>query len=47
MKQVIDRLSVSLQQYNRKSHTGLTVAIVLLFLVFWCVSFYVLINSYA
>jgi hypothetical protein len=47
MKQVLDRLSVALRRQNETNHTGLTVALVLMFLVFWCVSFYVLVNSYA
>lgn len=47
MKQVLDRLSLTLQNQSKKNHTGLTVAIVFIFLLFWCVSFYVLVNSYA
>ncbi|MER3464105.1 MAG: hypothetical protein C4329_06530 [Chitinophagaceae bacterium] len=47
MATVLNRLNAALKKINEKSHTGLTVALVLMFLAYGCVSFIVLVNSYA
>jgi len=46
MKQAIERL-VKMENTQEKFHLLSTVVMILLFLTFWGVSFYVLVNSFA
>ncbi len=47
MKQVLQRLLVAHEETHDKFHMGSTLFMILLFLTFWGVSFYVLVNSLA
>ena len=47
MKTMWKRLSENGNQTHEGFHFGTTIAMILLFLAFWGVSFYVLLNSYA
>jgi hypothetical protein len=48
MKQVMQRLLVAAKdETHEKFHLGSTIFMILLFLAFWGVSFYVLVNSLA
>lgn len=47
MKQVLQRLLVAREETHDKFHLSSTIVMILLFLTFWGVSFYVLINSLA
>jgi hypothetical protein len=46
MKTVMKRLSAGANSHEG-FHLGMTIVMILLFLAFWGVSFYVLLNSYA
>lgn len=47
MKQVLQRLLVANDETHDKFHMPTTIFMILLFLTFWGVSFYVLVNSLA
>jgi cytosine/uracil/thiamine/allantoin permease len=47
MKTVLKRISAEGNQTHDGFHLGMTIAMIILFLAFWGVSFYVLLNSYA
>jgi len=47
MKQVWQRLLVAQDDTRERFHLGTTLFMILLFLAFWGVSFYVLVNSLA
>lgn len=47
MKQVLQRLLVAQEQTHDKFKLSSTLFMILLFLMFWGVSFYVLVNSLA
>jgi len=47
MKQVLQRLLVAKDQTHEKFRFNTTLFMILLFLMFWGVSFYVLVNSLA
>lgn len=47
MKQMLQKLVLSGEQTHDKFHLGSTIFMILIFLTFWGVSFYVLLNSLA
>ena len=47
MKQVLQRLFVAKDDTHDKFNLSTTILMILLFLTFWGVSFYVLVNSFA
>jgi hypothetical protein len=47
MKQVLQRLLVAKDDTHEKFRVSTTIFMILLFLMFWGVSFYVLVNSLA
>jgi hypothetical protein len=47
MKTTWKRLSAGAHETHEGYHLGMTIAMIILFLAFWGVSFYVLLNSYA
>lgn len=47
MKQVWQKLVSTAGETHEKFHLGTTILMILLFLTFWGVSFYVLVNSMA
>lgn len=47
MKTLWKRLSEGGAQTHEGFHLGMTIAMIILFLTFWGVSFYILLNSYA
>jgi hypothetical protein len=47
MKQVLQRLLVANEETHEKFHLSTTIFMIILFLTFWGVSFYVLVNSLA
>ncbi|MGV3528323.1 MAG: hypothetical protein ACO1OO_05455 [Flavisolibacter sp.] len=47
MKQVLSKLMSTAGETHEKFHLSTTVLMILLFLTFWGVSFYVLVNSMA
>jgi hypothetical protein len=47
MKQLWDRLSVQTDDTRERFHLGTALFMIVLFLAFWGVSFYVLVNSLA
>jgi cytosine/uracil/thiamine/allantoin permease len=48
MKDVLKRISAAGNNHTHDGfHLGMTIAMIILFLAFWGVSFYVLLNSYA
>ena len=47
MKQALNRLFVAQEKTHDKFHLSSTIFMILLFLTFWGVSFYVLMNSLA
>ncbi|HEX2609243.1 MAG TPA: hypothetical protein VHK91_17800 [Flavisolibacter sp.] len=47
MKQMLQRLVVSKDESREAFHLPTTLFMILLFLTFWGVSFYVLVNSFA
>ena len=47
MKQVLQRLLVAKEETHDKFNLSTTLFMILLFLMFWGVSFYVLVNSLA
>ncbi|MFL5742164.1 MAG: hypothetical protein ACJ75B_18215 [Flavisolibacter sp.] len=47
MKQVLQRLLVADEETHEKFRMSTTIFMILLFLTFWGVSFYVLVNSLA
>ena len=47
MKQVLQRLLVANDETREKFHLSTTIFMILLFLTFWGVSFWVLVNSLA